>query len=221
MLRAAIANIRPRASRKEPSYYATGGWGVSCVSNFTKFLLQLLQTQSSALGRRDIIFSYSCVSPITAQLQSKVKISPKMLQIPHNCPSLPVSKYCNRKYCSSEIKFSLMLRVHIVTSDWVSLPGGTKKSLSSISYRPSLCPSHLPVQCVPEVSLRKYSSRSLRPTYHLHLTPRFTRIHYVVLNHSEGDLYLYHEQYTVEYARTNVIGSRTSFVIASVRSSTH
>ena len=55
----------------------------------------------------------------------------------------------------------------------------------------------------------------------LHLTPGFTRVHDVVLNHAEGDLYLYHEQFTVRYARTNVIGSRTSFVIASVRSSIH
>jgi hypothetical protein len=79
-------------------------------------------------------------------------------------------------------------------------------------------PTHLHVQCVPEVSLRKYSSRSVGPTNHLHLTPRFTRIHDVVRNHAEGDLYLYHEQYTVGYAGTNVIGSVTSFVIASVRS---
>ena len=86
---------------------------MSCVSNFTKFLLQLLLTQSSALGRRDIIFLLTSIThKNTASIQGEN--FPKILQIPHNCASLPVSKYSNRKYCSSEIKISVMLRVNIV-----------------------------------------------------------------------------------------------------------
>jgi hypothetical protein len=45
------------------------------------------------------------------------------------------------------------------------------------------------------------------------------RILHVIMIRLSAPLGKHHEEYTVGYGRTNVIGSRTSFVIATVRSS--
>jgi len=47
------------------------------------------------------------------------------------------------------------------------------------------------------------------------------RILHVIMTRLSAPLGKHHEEYTVGYARTNVIGSRTSFVIATVRSNIH